>query len=153
MGSTQSLQELKTVDNLNINKYLGTWYQIARKPNSFQNDNAINTTAEYSFDEYDNIKVINKETINDQVNSIEESAFVSSYSNSKLRVSCFLCFYGDYWVIILGNNYEYSVVSDRYGKNLWILSRTKSLNNLSDIINKIKVMGIDTSDLIYTKQI
>ena len=152
MGATQSLQELKTVDNLDITKYLGTWYQLARKPNTFQNVNAVNTTAEYSLDEYDNVKVVNKETTDGKLKSVTGSAFVSSYSSSKLKVSFFLCFYGDYWVIMLGDNYEYSVVSDRYGKNLWILSREKTLNNLTDVVNKIKAMGLDTSDLIYTKQ-
>lgn len=152
MGGSQSSQELKTVDNLDISRYLGNWYQIARKPNTFQNVDAINTTAEYSLDEYDNLKVVNEETTNGQIKSAEGSGYVSSYSSSKLRVSFFLCFYGDYWVIMLGDNYEYSVVSDKYGQYLWILSREKTLDNLPDIVNKIKDMGIDISDLIYTKQ-
>lgn len=151
MGANQSVRELNTVENLDINRYLGKWYQIARKPNYFQSDSGTNTTAEYSLDDYDNLRVVNSEIVDGRLKVSEASGYIRPGTSSKLRVSFFPCIYGDYYVIMLGSDYEYSVVSDKTGKYLWILSRTQKLDKLDVIMEKIEVLGVDISDLIITK--
>ncbi len=152
MGASQSGPELQTVEKVEVNRYVGKWYQIARKPFYWQNKDATDTTAEYSMDgNTGNIKVLNQEYVDGALKKAEGNAFATAPNSAKLRVSFFPFIYSDYWVIMLGNNYEYSVVSNRNGKYLWLLSRTPILDNTEAIVGKIKDLGIDTSDLIYTK--
>ena len=75
-------------------------------------------------------------------------------NNSKLEMSFFRPFYGDYWVLMRGDNYQYSVVGDPNRKYLWILSRTKILSNADkkSILNRLSVLGYDASKLYWTTQ-
>ena len=74
--------------------------------------------------------------------------------NSKLKVSFFWPFYGDYWIIMLANNYSYAVVSEPTKVYLWILSRDKELpkDTKNMILEKLKKLDFDTSKLIWTIQ-
>ena len=79
---------------------------------------------------------------------------VDKNSNAKLKVTFFWPFYGDYWIIKLGNDYDYSVVGTPNRKYLWILSRTPQMDNklYSQLIEYVKSKGFDVNKLIKTLQ-
>lgn len=152
MGNLVSYRkELKTVDSVDLNRYLGTWYEVARKPNWFEDPNATNITANYSLNN-GNIVVRNEQFVNGTSNIAIGTAYSEDSTNSKLKVSFFWPFYGDYRIIILDSEYKYSVVTDAYGDYLWILSRTKTLENLQDIIQQVQKLGVSMNNIIYCAQ-
>ena len=146
---------LPTVQKVELNKYLGTWYEIARYEHFFEKD-CKNVTANYSMFDAETIKVINKCT-NINTNEKKEAtgrAYAVDDTNSKLKVSFFRPFYGDYWVLILDKNYDYVVVGTPNREYLWILSRTSKLDEKikKEILDKLPSLGFDTSKLIWTIQ-
>ncbi len=153
-GCSSSYPPLETVDTVDVNKYLGKWYEIARLPNSFQKECDC-TTAEYSLIDSTTIRVINKCLKNGETDEANGKAFVVDGSNnSKLRVQFFWPFRGDYWIIALDKEtYNYAVVGTPSRKYLWILARTTELkeNTLQNLISFAKERGFDTSRLIFTK--
>lgn len=146
---------LKTVDSVNINKYLGTWYEIARYEHFFEKG-CKNVTANYSLNEDNSLKVVNKCTKIDtnKKSSATGIAYATNKSNSKLKVSFFRPFYGDYWVLMLDDSYKYAVVGTPSREYLWILSRTPKLdkNITKEILEKLPKLGFATNKLIWTIQ-
>ena len=126
---------LQSVDHIDINKYMGKWYEIARYENSFQKK-CGGTTADYKLIGK-SVQVINtceKLNTNGELQVAHGTAFVTdTKTNSKLKVSFvpFLqrwgWFAGKYWILEIGKNYEYAVVGEPKREFLWILSRTKRL--------------------------
>ena len=102
---------LQTVEKVDLERYLGTWYEIARYEHFFEKD-CKNVSANYSIMDEETIKVINKCTKIQKKKKKEAMgrAYAIDETNSKLKVSFFRPFYGDYWVLILDENYEYAVV-------------------------------------------
>ena len=156
---------IKTVDYLDLEKYSGLWYEIARLPNSFEVD-VHNVTAQYTLKD-NKIEVINCGTrVDGSVNKVVGSAISKDATNSRLAVTFFWPFAGDYNVIELGHEssendridgsdklqYDYSVVcgSDKY---LWVLSRTPTMDQsvLNGILERLDPR-FDQSKLIYTDQ-
>jgi len=148
---------LKTVEYVDLKKYAGVWYEIARIPNSFQDHCIRGTKAEYSLKENGEIKVIN--SCIDEDNEIDVAdgiaRVVDKKSNAKLEVSfvSFLGwrpFWGDYWIIGLEENYQWVIVGTPDREYGWILSRTK--NPDEETINKIYTIlhdqGYNKSDFI-----
>jgi apolipoprotein D and lipocalin family protein len=138
----KDLSPLKTVSQVDLNKYVGLWYEIAKIPNSFQEQCAYGTTAEYKLLEDGNIQVINKCYTKDDEEDIAEglAKVVIKQTNSKLKVSFFSIlgfrpFWGDYWIIGLDDNYQWAVVGSPHRKYGWILSRTPTLPD--ETMNKI----------------
>ena len=137
--------QVSTVDSVDLQKYTGTWFEIAKIPNSFQDQCIKRTTARYSLDDDGDIKVINSCIDEDgEVDDAEGVArVVDKKSNAKLEVSfvSFLGirpFWGDYWIIGLDENYKWAVVGTPNRKYGWILSRTKNLDEgTMKEINKI----------------
>jgi apolipoprotein D and lipocalin family protein len=121
---------LQVVNKVDINKYLGKWYEIARYPNWFQK-NCYGVTAEYEFVNDSVIKVVNKcrdRLLNGKMREAVGTAHITdSSNNAKLKVTFHWPFYGDYWIIDLGEDYEYVVVSEPKRQYLWILSRKPSM--------------------------
>ena len=156
--TAQSSSELQTVSSVNIESYMGKWYEYARYANSFQRK-CGGTTAEYKLIGH-KVQVINTCQRLDkegQLQVAQGTAFVTDETtNSKLKVS-FVPFFqrwgwfgGKYWIIELGNNYEYAVVGEPNRKFLWILSRTKTLpqETYDYIIDRLEnVHHYDTSKL------
>lgn len=125
-----------TVDSVDLNKYTGTWYEIAKIPNFFQDHCVKNTTANYKIDEDGDIVVLNSCIDEDgEVDDAEGLAkIVDKKSNSKLEVSfvSFLGirpFWGDYWILGLSDDYSYVVIGTPSRKYGWILSRTPKMND------------------------
>ncbi len=134
----KDLPPLTTVEQVDINRYVGLWYEIAKIPNSFQDHCAYGTTAEYKIDEDGDIIVIN--SCYDEEGSLDVAEglakVVDKKTNSKLEVSfvSFLGirpFWGDYWIIGLDENYQWAVIGTPSRKYGWILSRTPSLSDLT----------------------
>ena len=146
---------LQTVEKVDLERYLGTWYEIARYEHFFEKD-CKNVSANYSIMDEETIKVINKCT-KIQTNEKKEAigrAYAIDETNSKLKVSFFRPFYGDYWVLILDENYEYAVVGTPNREYLWILARDKKLplKIQNDILEKLPSLGFDISKLLWTMQ-
>lgn len=146
---------LQTVEKVDLEKYLGTWYEIARYEHFFEKD-CKNVTANYSMLNEETIKVTNrctKITTNENSEALGR-AYATDTTNSKLKVSFFRPFYGDYWVLILDKNYDYVVVGTPNREYLWILSRENKISDSlkNEILQKLPTLGFDASKLIWTIQ-
>ena len=148
---------LKVAENVDLDRYLGEWYEIARLPASFEK-HCYATKAIYSKNDDGTIKVENichEKDVSGPVKSVTGKAYVPEKgNNAKLKVQFFWPFKGDYWILELGDNYEYSLVGEPTRKHLWILSRTPQieLNALQLLVEKAKAKGFNTEKLIYTEQ-
>lgn len=146
-------KEPAVVSKVDLKKYAGTWYEIARLPNYFERKlKCISTT--YTLREDGRLEVVNRgHSIDDlgKISSVEGTAKVPDKSQpAKLKVQFFWPFSGDYWILELDKNYRYALVGDPSLKNLWILSREKTMDDKTyDMLKKKAVdNGYDISPLI-----
>jgi len=157
MGRTRGdLPPLETVPQVDLNRYLGTWYEIATIPQSFQRG-CTATTATYSLRKDGEVDVVNrcrKDSLDGPEKIARGRARATDSTNAKLQVTFFWPFWGDYWIIQLGDQYEYSVVGHPNRGYLWILSRTPAMDpaRYEAILSKLKEQGYDTSRLVRTLQ-
>jgi apolipoprotein D and lipocalin family protein len=158
MTTAIKAQSLQTVPNVDLNKYVGKWFEIASFPQRFQK-RCHCTTAEYTPTDKGYIIVenrCNKDSVNGKLSHIKGKAFVvENTGNAKLKVQFFWPFKGDYWIIDLADDYSYAVVSNPSKKSLWILSRTPKMEATvyQQIITRLKEKGFDLTNLKMTKQI
>ena len=144
------------VDNepvaINLNKYLGKWYEIARFDHSFERD-MEKVTAEYKLLPDGHIKVINSGYRDGKFKETIGKAKTTNTSGL-LRVSFFMNFYSDYRVLMIDNDYNYVLIGGSSPKYLWILSRTPQLDEatLQKIIGAAQEKGYDTDKLIFVEQ-
>lgn len=156
-GCKSTYAPLDTVPNFDISRYTGTWYEIARLPNRFEK-NLDCVTANYTILPEGKVEVINKGyLINDHTRSkdIKGKAYMPDVNNSsKIKVSFFGPFYGDYWVLAIDNEYKNVLVGDPSRKYLWILSRadTMEINTYKTLENIALKKGFNTSQLIKVNQ-
>jgi apolipoprotein D and lipocalin family protein len=145
-------QEMQTVKNVDLTKYVGLWYEIAKIPNRFQKQCVKGTTAQYKLKTNGEIEVINSCLTEEGEKDVAEGVarIVDTKTNSKLEVSFvsifgIRLFWGDYWIIGLGDDYEYAVVGTPSRKYGWILSRTPQLNKdkLDKAYQTLKNAGYD----------
>jgi apolipoprotein D and lipocalin family protein len=146
---------LETVDKVDIEKYKGSWYEIARFEHRFE-EGCKNVTATYELRDDGKIKVINRCT-DIESNKRKEAtgvAYAVDDTNSKLKVSFFRPFYGDYWIIDLDKEYRYALVGSPDRKYLWILSRTKTIDEKTKamILAKLPALKFDESKFVWTIQ-
>ena len=160
-AQTYTNENVNTVSFVDLNKYAGRWYEIAKIPNSFQKKCVRNTTAEYKLRDDGNIDVINKCIEEDgTVNEAEGLAkVVDEKTNAKLKVSFVSIFgihlfWGDYWIIGLDKGYEYAVVGHPTRKYGWILSRTPKLakEKLQEAYSILQDNGYNLKDFEMTIQ-
>lgn len=156
--SNASMIDKTVVKELDVQKYLGTWYEIARYPHSFEKD-LQGVTANYTLREDGKIKVVNsgyKGSLNGQYSEAIGKAKIPDPINepAKLKVSFFWIFYGDYFVLELDKDYQYALIGSSSDKFLWILSRSPQMDKLlyQDLIKKLQKRGYDTSKLIVVQQ-
>lgn len=143
---------LETVSKVELDRYLGKWYEIAHLPAGFQNG-CNQTTATYSLRENGTIFVLNECTKNGKYKKAEGTAKVADkQTGAKLKVTFFWLFYGDYWIIKLGENYDYAVVGTPNRKYLWILSRIPKLDEklFLELKEFAKSKGFNVDNLILT---
>jgi len=145
------------VKSFNINKYLGTWYEIARFNHKFEQD-LVGVTATYSYRRDGKIKVENsgfKGNLDGKKSYATGKAKIPDLNvPSKLKVSFFMFFYGDYLIMELDKNYKWAVVGSSSDNYLWILSRTPQIEEslYNQILLKIRERGYDTKKLIRVVQ-
>jgi len=155
--SNKPMINSETVKQFDIEKYLGTWYEIARYPHSFEKD-LVGVTASYSWREDGKIKVENKgfeKTLDGDLSiAIGKAKIPDKNDPSKLKVSFFWIFYGDYYVLELDDNYQWAVIGTGSPKYLWILSRTPIMDEgiYQILLEKIKNRGYDLKPLIKVEQ-
>jgi len=148
---------LKSVEKVDLARYLGKWYEIARFPFVFE-DGLVNTTATYSLLDNGKIRVLNegyRGTAAGKKETAKGAAWVpDSQQSSKLKVSFFAPFSSDYWVIALDDlNYSYAMVSSGY-KYLWILSRTPQMDDTlyAALVEQAAALGFQTEKLYKVPQ-
>jgi apolipoprotein D and lipocalin family protein len=143
---------LEVVPHVELEKYLGKWYEIAHLPARFQKG-CTDTTATYALSEDGSISVLNECIRDGNVKQAKGKAkVVDKNSGAKLKVTFFWPFYGDYWIIDLGKDYDYAVVGTPNRKYLWILSRTAQMDGklFSQLVESMKSKGFDVNNLIKT---
>jgi apolipoprotein D and lipocalin family protein len=153
---TGSPDGVSVVTDFEIDRYLGTWYEIARLDHSF--DRGLSAvTANYSLRDDGGVRVVNR-GYNDQSGewneAIGKAYFVGASDVGQLKVSFFGPFYGGYNIVELDkSDYQYSLVAGPDRDYLWILSRTAQMQPdiLRSLGNKAPELGFATDELIFVK--
>ncbi len=154
---------LQAVPQLDLQRYLGTWYEIALYPNMFQRMCVANTRAQYAALPGGQIEVRNscKDTEGKTVEAIGRAKLAAANSVSQLKVrfapewlAWLPLVWANYWVIQLAPDYRYAVVSEPGRAYLWILSRQPVLapDDQTAILTQLVAQGFDTSRLRFTAQ-
>jgi apolipoprotein D and lipocalin family protein len=140
-----------------VSRYLGKWYELARYEAGFQKDCEA-VTAEYSLTAPDEIKVVNscrRGGLDGKLSVANGKAkIVAGSNNAKLKVSFFGPFYGDYWVLDRADDYSWAIIGEPSGRYLWLLSRTARPGDqaLQSLTARAAGLGYDTKLLRITKQ-
>ncbi len=155
IGCSTKYPHLETVKSVDIEKYQGSWYEIARFEHFFEKG-CKNVTATYELKNDGDIKVMNRCTMieDDKQKEAFGVAYATDETNSKLKVSFFRPFYGDYYILDLADDYSYVLVGTPSRELLWILNRTKTMqeNTKNKILENVKRLGFDTKRFIWTIQ-
>ena len=144
----------QTVEKVDLERYMGRWYEIASFPNWFQND-CYCTMAEYEL-KGDHVSVKNscrKGSSQGKLDLATGEAYpVSDTNNSRLKVQFFWPFKGDYWLLALDDSYQYAMVGHPSKKYLWILSRTPEMSDsvYRSLVEKAAQKGYDVSKIKRT---
>lgn len=161
---TTDRRPLDVVPAVDLARYAGTWYEVARFPNRFQQKCLGEVTATYSLLSDNEVKVVNSCRVkNGQITKAEGTARRAEDKgpNSKLKVRfapSFLSWlpvvWGDYWIIDLAQDYSYAVVGSPDRKYLWVLSRTPQLADATyeQITRRVASQGFEASRLVKTPQ-
>lgn len=155
-------QEVATVPSVDLKRYAGRWYEIARIPNGFQKKCVSGATADYSARENGELNIVNRcKTAdgNDEAQGV--ARVVAGSNNSKLRVrfapswlGWLPMVWGDYWITELDAQYTLATVGSPSREYLWILSRTPTISDeqYENAVNNATKQGFDTSRLVKSKQ-
>lgn len=148
---------LRTVDRVDVARYMGTWYEIAAIPQSFQRG-CVATTATYTLRPDGEVDVLNrcrKDTLDGPEKSAKGKAWiVDTATNARLKVSFFWPFRGDYWIIDLDHDDRFSVVGHPDRTYCWILARERHMSEetYQAILARLRDQGYDTNHLVRTLQ-
>ena len=150
-----------TVENVDLTRYAGKWYEIAKFPAPFQNG-LVSVTADYTLRDDGTVGVFNRglkgsfDGAESTISGVAKPADITTNAKLKIRFDPFpvSLFKADYWVVELGADYEYAVVSNPAKKYLWILSRTPHMDAAvyDGILYRLDQRGFDTSKLVLTPQ-
>jgi apolipoprotein D and lipocalin family protein len=153
-----AMSQREYVKSLDVQRYLGTWYEIARFTPKFEKD-LVGTTATYSLNPDGTIKVVNAGhllTLGGKVQTAYGKAkFAGKEQNGHLKVSFFLFFYADYFIMALDNDYQWALIGSKSDKYLWVLSRTPQMDKdvYDRILEKARSLGYDLSKLDVIPQV
>jgi apolipoprotein D and lipocalin family protein len=144
---------IEPVDNFELNRYLGKWYEIARLDHSFERGLEA-VSAEYSLRDDGGIRVINSGRNTDtQANQEAEGRayFVEQPNLGYLKVSFFGPFFGSYVIFELDENYQYAFIAGNTTNYLWLLARTPEVSQelINQFISRATQLGFDTTQLIF----
>lgn len=145
--------ELPTVSSVDLERYLGRWYEIARFDHRFERGCSA-VEAFYTLRDDGMIGVKNSCFLADENRTKEahgRAYIVDETSNAKLKVTFFWPFYGNYWIIDLAEDYRYAVVSEPSQEYFWILSRTPEMrqDDVEHILSYSNKLGFDATKLIW----
>ncbi|KAJ0984859.1 hypothetical protein J5N97_003215 [Dioscorea zingiberensis] len=154
---------MTVVKNLDIERYMGRWYEIASFPSFFQPRNGVNTRATYTLNNDGTVHVLNETWSDGKRDYIEGTAYKADPASdeAKLKVKFYVPPFlpifpvvGDYWVLYIDDDYQYAVIGQPSRKYLWILSRKTQIDEevYNQLVEKAKEEGYDVSKLHKTPQ-
>ncbi len=151
-----SQSPLQSVPGVELARYAGCWYEIARYPNRFERKCERNVTATYTLRSDGTIRVVNAclTRAGKQKQAKGWAKVVDPETGSKLKVTFFWPFFGKYWIIDLCPNYEHAVVGEPSRRYLWILSRSAKMNDelYAEITGRLATKGYDAAKLVRVRQ-
>jgi apolipoprotein D and lipocalin family protein len=155
--AANSQPPLQVAPSVDLARYAGKWYEIARLPNRFQRDCAANTAATYTLRPDGKITVVNEcRKADGRMKSAKGTARVADTKgpNTKLKVTFFWPFSGNYWIIDLDPEYRWAVVGEPGRDYLWILSREPRLDEAlyHKIVERVKQQGYEVERLMKAAQ-
>lgn len=141
-----------TVSSFDLQRYLGTWYEIAKFDHVFERDLQY-ATADYSLQSNGMVKVVNS-GMKDGKKKVSEGKAKLTNTTGLLRVSFFGPFYSDYRIMMLTTDYKYALIGSKSDKYLWILSRTPQIPNeiLQELLKEAQNRGYNIDNLIWVNQ-
>ena len=147
---------VEVVQDFDVNKYLGTWYEIARLDIKWER-NIERVTAQYSLRDDGKVKVVNRgyDTLKSKwKESTGKARFAGSRNEGRLEVSFFGPFYSEYNVVALDKDYKYALVLGESPEYMWILSREKTIpQKIKDAyLEKARSLGVATGNLVWVSQ-
>ena len=148
---------LSTVSRVDVQRYTGLWYEIARLPNQFERD-CVGVTATYAANDDGSIKVANlcrKHRLDGAQEAAQGRArIVDHTTNAKLAVTFFWPFEGDYWILSLDPGYQWAIVGEPSGRYLWLLARTPRISPelRARLVEQMQAQGYNTRALYWTPQ-
>eukprot|EP00262_Sarcandra_glabra_P009076 TRINITY_DN23072_c0_g1_i1.p1 TRINITY_DN23072_c0_g1~~TRINITY_DN23072_c0_g1_i1.p1 ORF type:complete len:186 (-),score=45.06 TRINITY_DN23072_c0_g1_i1:87-644(-) len=156
-------QVMEVVKGLDLQRYMGRWYEIASFPSRFQPKNGMNTRATYTLQEDGTVHVLNETWSDGKRGYIEGSAYKANASSdeAKLKVKFYVPPFlpiipvtGDYWVLFIDEEYQYALIGQPTRKYLWILCRQSHLDEeiYNQLVEKAKEEGYDVTKLHKTTQ-
>lgn len=156
-------QPLATIASLDVPRYMGTWYEIAKFDNWFQRKCIGYTTATYSANPDGTLKVVNRcrKASGETEQAVGAARQLGNATSPRLKVRfapAILSFvpmvWGDYWVVDLDPNYQLAAVSEPSREYLWILSRTPKVDKAAydALVARLAAQGLDVSKLVPTPQ-
>lgn len=162
-GTDHALQPLKTIDALDVPRYMGRWYEIAKYPNRFQKKCVGDTQATYALNQDGTIAVTNTCRVEngeiDEARGVARQIGQSSSPRLEVRFApAWLSFipavWGNYWVIDLDSGYQLAAVGEPKREYLWILSRTPKVmpKDYEALLERLRAKGYDTSLLEPTRR-
>ena len=150
---------IRVVDSVDLDRYTGVWYEIARLPNSFEKG-LVCTTATYTVKEDGRITVVNEgrkgSAVGRKSRAVGTAWVVDPAEPAKLKVSFFWPFASDYWIIALdAEQYRYAVVAGLNRRFLWVLSREPFVEDslYERLLDSARAMGFDTDALYRVPQV
>ncbi len=153
-ASKDSSEEIKTAKGVDLEKYMGKWFEIARYENWFQKG-LLNSEAQYSMEDGKVLVVNSARTADGSIKIAKGKAYAPNPSDpSKLRVSFFWPFYSDYYILELADDYSWVLVGSSSKEYLWILSRSEFMDKaqLDKVLSLAEARGYDTSKLLYSEK-
>ncbi|MEQ9107562.1 MAG: lipocalin family protein [Limnobacter sp.] len=154
---------LQTIESLDVPRYMGTWYEVAKYPNRFQKQCVRNTTAQYALQKDGTLKVLNRCQLasGDMDEAEGQARQIGGMKSPKLEVrfapawlSWLPMVWGDYWVVDLDSDYQLVAVSEPKREFLWVLARTQQVDKAKydALLHRLKARGFDLSRLELSPQ-
>ena len=146
-----------TVAELNLTRFAGQWYEVARFDHSFERG-LVGCMATYTINDDGTIKVLNtgyKGSLDGKYNeAVGKARRPNDAEPGKLEVAFFWNFYSPYYVMELAEDYRYALIGSKKSKYLWILSRTPKLNgaDMDYLLKSAQNRGYNTNELIWVEQ-
>ncbi len=159
----QALPPVQTIASLDVPRYMGTWFELAKFPNVFQRKCVSNTRAVYTLNVDNTVQVLNRCRIQDgsAIEALGQAKQMGNATSPVLKVrfapewlGWLPLVWGDYWVIDLDDQYQLAAVSDAKREYLWVLSRSPKIDQAryAALLQRLKQQGFDVDKLEVTPQ-